>query len=213
MSSSTVFHFVWSFSGILICNIIPVLVAWFPWYKTKREGLWHGELGSVRGAGCWPHFPSLFKNLHPGEISTVHSCSAKNLECRQFRPCVTQTILRRGQEKINKLKPHWDITTAVLCHNITSFPERSKELWREDAEQEALGKHLQDGCAADNPKMFWLQQVVLCLPLVWFSPSLEDNCPLKWFAQYSLGRYFLSFSRQEALRGQWKREIKFLQAF
>lgn len=59
-----------------------------------------------------------------------------------------------GTKKINKLKPHGDITTAVLSHNITSLPERSKELWREDAEQEALGKHLQDGCATDNPKMF-----------------------------------------------------------
>lgn len=91
-----------------------------------------------------------------------------------FRDCVKVVFLLP-----TAAMQHRDIATTVLSHNTTSVLGRSKELCREDPEQEALGKHLQDDSGSDNPRMFCLEQMVLCLPSVWFRQSSEGNHPLK----------------------------------
>lgn len=116
-----------------------------------------------------------------------------------------------GDKNKVKLKPQRDSATTVLSHKIISLSGRSKELFREDLKQETLGKHLQDD--SDNARMFWLEQMVLCLPLVPLSQSSEGNHPFKWFAWYDVDKYFFPFSSQDTLIGQWRRETNFLEAF
>lgn len=113
-----------------------------------------------------------FSNLHEGGISTIETVQKT---WTAHDPAPKQLWQFWGKKKV--VKAFRDIIITALSH-VTSLPERSEAMHREDPDQEGLVQHLQSSCS-DNPRMLWLKQMVLSLASICFRRSSKSNCPLK----------------------------------
>lgn len=144
-------------------------------------------LSKEQDCGVFPY--SVFRDLHRWDLSYPQ------MQCWKHKPTPVQLTHLHKRKKQIVLKALRDIITITLSHCITSLLGGAAQ-WRPRAG--SLGAAF---TCSDNPRMLWLEQMVLCLALVSFRRSSEGNCPLKYLAQYGLYRNFLPFSSQEGPRG------------